>query len=735
MSMPSVPRFPGLLLAAAVLAAALSACADRPEGGADPAPRSIRLFRAPLADGPADGPAAGEAGVERFERPGPDAEYFEAADGPSFDPRRGADRPEGNGPGGPGGDAVTLTFDGTDIREVARVVLGDLLGLPLAIDPAVQGVVTFQTSGPVARADLLPMLESLLGMTGHALVFSEGTYAVLPASEAVRWGGGVLGEGEPWPAAGGTAMRVVPLRYASAGSMGELLRSVAGTQGTVREVPGREMLVLAGTRRDLAAMTEMVETFDVDWLSGMSYALFHPRNARAKPLLRELETVFAGTRGAGEVRLAGIDRLNAILAMSRRPERLREVGRWVERLDREAEAEERRVYVYDVQNGRAADLAANLTALFGTGEGAGGGRAPGAAGDATAGFAAGFSAGAAEPAPGSGSGSGSGSWLGSGFGPDMSEAEPEVPAAGAGVEAVEPMPGLRVVADEKNNALLVLGTARDWRLVESTLARLDVAPLQVMIEAVVAEVTLTSDLRYGLQWLFRSGNVGATLSEMQAGVVSPRFPGFSASYLAGTDIRVVLNALESVTAVDVISSPQLLVVNNGTARLQVGDQVPVATQQARSILAPDAPVVNTIQFRDTGVILEVTPRVNQSGLVLLDIAQEVSDVARTTSSELDSPTIQQRRIASTVSLRDGETVALGGLIRDRRGGENSGLPVLKDLPGLGVLFGAEADENRRTELIVLITPRVVRSQVDLRRVTDELRGQMRSLRFEPVPGE
>ena len=263
-------------------------------------------------------------------------------------------------------------------------------------------------------------------------------------------------------------------------------------------------------------------------------------------------------------------------------------------------------------------------------------------------------------------------------------------------------------------------------MIEAALIKLDVVPLQVLIEVTIAEVTLTDDLEYGLQWFFRSGNSQFDLSESLTARSFGDFAGFS--YLFSTsDARVTLNAIASVTDLKIISSPSLMVLDNQTAEIQVGDQVPVSTQSAVSVSDPDAPIVNSIEYFDTGVILRVTPRVNAGGLVIMELEQEVSDVVETVTSGIDSPTINQRRIKTTVAVQSGETVALGGLIRDDRARSNSGIPLLRDIPVLGKLFSTTIEGAARTELIVLITPRVVRSQFEARQVTEELRRRIRAV--------
>jgi general secretion pathway protein D len=276
--------------------------------------------------------------------------------------------------------------------------------------------------------------------------------------------------------------------------------------------------------------------------------------------------------------------------------------------------------------------------------------------------------------------------------------------------------------------LLIYATPSEYAVVENAVKRLDTMPIQVMLEASLAEVTLNDDLRFGLQWSAIGGDGLMTLSEASTGAINQQFPGFSYLFTGKPDIRAVLNSIETITDVNVISSPKLLVLNNHEANLQIGDQVPITVQSSVGTINNNAPIVNSVQLRDTGVILRVTPRANKSGLVLLEIAQEVSDVVPTTSSSIDSPTIQQRKISSSVAVRDGETIALGGLIRESRTKSRGGIPLLRHIPGLGALFGSTSNNSRRTELIILITPRVMRSSQDVGATMDDLRKEFRKIR-------
>jgi len=291
---------------------------------------------------------------------------------------------------------------------------------------------------------------------------------------------------------------------------------------------------------------------------------------------------------------------------------------------------------------------------------------------------------------------------------------------------------IRITADEANNALLIYATTQEWSTVQASLVQLDIPPLQVLLEASIAEVTLSGQLNYGLQYFFNSGrfqfnNVsGSTASPL------PTYPGFDLLYSGGSGANIILNLLGTISTVKVLSSPNLLVLNNQKAHLQVGDEVPVATQSAVSTSAAGAPVVNSIEYRDTGVILDVTPRVNASGLVLLDISQEVSTVAQTTSSSINSPTIQERRVNSAIAVGDGQTIVLAGLIQTSTTRSDTGIPYLMNIPGLGFLFKSHSFTKDHTELLLLLTPHVIRDQLSAGAISDEVRRKVPLVAVRPA---
>lgn len=287
---------------------------------------------------------------------------------------------------------------------------------------------------------------------------------------------------------------------------------------------------------------------------------------------------------------------------------------------------------------------------------------------------------------------------------------------------------ISITSDDGNNSLVFYSTARQYGLIQDALHQLDVLPLQVLIEAAITEVTLNDKLQYGVEWRFSGSGGTATLTQGTTNALVQTFPGFSYFFANGNgNIAAALNELSDITHIKVLSAPKLMVLNNHTAALQVGDQVPVLQAQVTSTLTSDSAITNEVNYVSTGVILNVTPRVNDSGLVLLDLSQQVSSVAETTSSTINSPTIQQRMVQSSIAVKDGQTIALGGLIKDEDTQEKTGIPWLNEIPGLGFLFGATNNNHDRTELLVLLTPRVIRNKEDVKSITDELREKIHSV--------
>jgi general secretion pathway protein D len=518
------------------------------------------------------------------------------------------------------------------------------------------------------------------------------------------------------------------LKYISAPEMEKILQPFAPEDGILHVDPMRNLLMLAGTSLELANLQETINIFDVNWLKGMSVALYTLQNAESENVAAELESLFgenSGTPLAGMFRFIPVERINGILAITPQQEYLRDIRTWVDRLDGIVGD---RLYVYDVQNGDAEYIAGILTQLFegisaDTAVRASGRVAPGRA---PASLTSGESS--AEQTGSQGQGGAAASPLGDLTGGAISIMQASGPVgSGLGNGGGE----VRVIADTENNSLLIWADDQNYEKVLNALRKIDVTPRQVLIEATIAEVALSDDLRYGFQWYFQN-NVGAYEGVGSLGLptnvpleTSPPNPlllnNFSYALVDNAGfIRAFMQTLAEESKLRVLSSPQLMVIDNQEANFRVGNQVPVKTSET---VTSGGNTVESIEFKDTGVLLTVRPQVNAGGLVTMELNQEVTNVG-----EIDDATGQrtflQRTINSKVAIQSGKTIVLGGLILESDSTGKSGIPILHKLPVLGPLFGSTTNEFGRTELIVLITPRVIDSSGEAEKVTSELRRRM-----------
>ncbi|RWC57348.1 type II secretion system secretin GspD [Mesorhizobium sp.] len=596
-----------------------------------------------------------------------------------------------------GSGQFELNLINAPITEAAKAVLGDALHLNYIVDPRVQGTVTLQTSQPVSKDALVDILQSALAVNGAGITNRAGTYQVVPLAEIMSSTPPVSVPSVS-PSGPGVKVQVLQLQFIAADEMKTILEPITRQGSVLRVDSTRNLITVAGNDSDLNAIREAVSVFDVDWMRGMSVALHPLKTSKPEAVAAELDSIFGTKEGPGAKLIQFIpnDRLNSVLVITSRPAYLSRAAAWINKLDKLAETNEDQLFVYQIQNRPAKELAAVLSSVLGTTvktEGDSG--ASNVSPDQTP---IAMQSDGVTPVP-------------------LTGPSPSMPTVDG-----QPPAHATVVADVENNALLIQTTARDYERIEQILAKVDVLPTQVMLEAVIAEVTLNDDLKYGLRWFFENGGMNISVSDVAKGVAAAAMPGFNWSY-ATDNIQVTLNALSSITDVNVISAPTIMALNNQKAVLQVGDQVPIATRQVVDQTIGSSPVVS-VEMKDTGVILTVTPRINNAGRVMLDIEQEVSNVTKTTSSGIDSPTIQQRKIQTRVLVNDGESLALGGLIQSRNNIDRTQVPILGDIPIIGNAFKQKTDSIGRTELIIFIRPHVVRDINEAREVTDEFRGKI-----------
>lgn len=701
------------------------------------------------------------------------------------------------------GAPLTFNFEEAPVAEVVRTILSDILKAPYVLHPPISGTVTLASRSSIPPDQAVFLLESALQANGLALLRdARGTYHV-GRPDMLKGIGGAIRQvgrtGDPLPPGYGAI--IVPLQYIGAGEMANILRPMASPEAIVRVDNVRNLLVLSGTRTQAEGWLDIVNTFDVNLLKGMSVGVFPLKHASIQEVETALRLVSgggapavaaaggavaattapaaapggaaapgAGGAGAamlgegnplfGALRIMPIERLNSILVVTPRAAYLEEARRWIEKLDQPSDnGAEPQLHIYKVQNGNARHLASVLSGIFG-GTGAptpvaNSGVAPGLTSGSFNSFGQAlvnsgynnFNAGGGLAgggfnrqgnAFGGGSLGGGGQGFGSGIGGQGRGQQNQAGLQGQGVVATN-LGGVRVMADELNNSILVWSNRAEFQKIEATLKRLDLPPTQVLIDAAIIEVTLDDSLNYGLQWAFDGGvgggyqglgqlsSNGKPVAALTGTLAGAAAQGFTYSLTnSANQIRLALSALATKTSVKMISNPSLMVLDNHTAQMAVGNQVPVRTATTSYINNTDA-TTTTVQYRDTGVNLSVTPSVNAGNLVTMQIDQTVTDTVGGSGSSDTQPVFLQRQISSKVAVRTGETIVLGGLIKDGQSREKSGLPILQDLPLVGNLFGTNGRTGARTELLVVITPRVARTDPEIREVSEELRDRLKGL--------
>ncbi len=617
----------------------------------------------------------------------------------------------------PGPQEASLNFEALDVREVAKVILGDYLKQSYTVHPSVTGTVTFRTVRPISMSDLLPTLEMLLRQNGAAVVVEEGIYKILPIAQVRGSVSPQLG-GTPRPIPQGFSVLVVPLKYVSAREMQKLLEPFAA-DNTVRIDEVRNLVIMAGNQRELKHLVDTVDLFDVDWLSGYSVGLFPIKSADVKTLVADLDRVFgAGAQSplAGIVRVIPIERMNALLVVTTQFRYLEMAKTWIQRIDQAGGTSGgSRIHVYQVRNSKAENLAQLIGDLFSS------------------------SRRSTTTAPTLAPGARPGEIRSTPFGQSPSQATRTTvtPAAGA---ATFQMPGgdgttaneVRVIADKDTNSLLIVATASDYDVIEEALRKLDVVRRQVLVEVLLAEVTLVDGLEFGIDWFISArNNTSGTLNTMgslpssRTGTVAG-FGGLQLIQLTGDEIRAVLRTLGTDGKTKVVAAPQVMVLDNEQAEIKIGDRISVQTQSQTGVNTGTG-VLNSFQYLETGVLLAVTPRINSGGMVTLEINQEVSQAKAPTGAGNPNPDVGTRSAKTSVVVASGESIVLGGLIREENTRSSSGLPLLSKIPVLGALFGYQTLDMARTELVMVVTPKIVSDTAQARQVTEELRRKLPSL--------
>ncbi len=626
---------------------------------------------------------------------------------------------------------IIFNFDDADLYEVIKT-MAELLEINYIVDPGIQGKVTIHTARKLKKTDLFPVFSEILAVNGLTAMKEGKLYKIVPMKDSPRMPMDAvftLGQKDV-PPMNRVIIQIIPLQYISTEEMTKLLTPFLSSGGTIVASVPTNTLVVVDRGANILKILQLVGTFDVNLLDRVYYRFYPLEYLDAEEvaaIVKEFTASYAGSSGE-MVKFIALERLNTLLAVSTTPEVFDKIEELVRQIDIVDESVAARIFIYFVKNGGANELATLLNNVL-TGKETNKQEKKKAGGESSV--------------PGNPFSKAK-----------IAEKKAETKAAKAGESTKKETSGKKtagapgegsgtlmgevtITPDEVRNALIIESTPADYKIIEGILKKIDIMPRQVLIEATIAEVTLDSSTQFGVEYAFGQGAGSAG-----AGFMATLGSG-GLKYSVGVTNKwfVELNTLASKGKLNVISSPHVLASDNQEAKIDVSREIPLASGST-TVNTGTTLSETTIEYRDTGVILSVTPHINERGLVTMDISEEVSnyegDMAvgrQVGDAKAVYPVFSKRVVKTTLTVGHGQTIAIGGLIKDREKVETRGLPCLIDIPVVKYLTGNWSKETEKIELIVLITPRVVDDMDDVEAVTNEFKQKVQSVmrQFYPQP--
>jgi len=600
---------------------------------------------------------------------------------------------------------ITFNFDDADIYEVIRT-MSELLRINYIVDPNVRGKVSIHMVRGIPQAEVFPIFRQILEANGLAIVKEGAVHKIVSMKDISRMPIALRPELDINDISPGekVIIQVIPLKFVTVQEMTKLLTPFVSKTGAIISDANSNTLLVVDKGINILKALKLVDVFDVSLLEKVNHRFYFFENIDAEDaakVLMEISSSYPTSR-KDSIKLIAISRLNAVLAISPQAELLEKLDAFVTRLDIPSEDVEPRIYVYSVKNGEASQLGSLLNTIFGGGE------------KKTSKITRKDSVSPNPLAVGSREKQ-----------PKKAEQSVVVREVTSGNVSGSVRGEIKITPDEVRNALIIEATPRDYKIVSGILERLDVLPRQVLIEATVAEITLGKDYEMGVEWTFKNQPWTTT------GLLSATIGATGLHYAIGlTDQwQAALSALEKDNRVNILSSPHVLASDNKEAKIAISTEIPVATTEYTVTTDADPILETSIQYRDTGVILTVTPHINESGLVTMDISQEVSEQSSNVAvAGKDYPSFYKRSVQTTLTVKHGQTLVIGGLIKETESDSMAGVPCLIDIPFIRYLFGKDKQGISKTEMIVMITPRVIVNLEDVDAVTEEFKKKVSRVR-------
>jgi general secretion pathway protein D len=627
----------------------------------------------------------------------------------------------------PIGPGVIFNFDNADIYEVIRVMT-EILRINYLIDPRVKGTVNIHTTGQLPAEEVFPIFQSILRLNGATAVKKDGLYEIVPLSDAKKTyvSPTTIRGGTKLPLEEKYTIQIVSLKYIPATEASKLIKPFLSDGADIVEHPPHNILIISDVASNIKKSLDILALFDIDIFTSMRVRIYPILNADVTEVAKEMERIFSSfevstksARGVG-ITFTPITRINSLLVISSIPNIFEKVEGWLKELDKiPGEGSKLSVFVYYVQNAKAKDLAEVLKEVFVKAKEKKTEKAVTPAEATPRG---------ARPAP--------------------APAPPPTPAKeeAGGVPEGE----INIVVDETTNSLIIKAFHRDYRAILETVKKLDIYPKQVLIETLLAEITLDDTNKLGVEWaqFFKGGEAQqrfsfgttpstgtTTMSLADAAAALPGAGTFRYSIEIGRRLSAAISAAATENRLKIISSPHILASNNKEAKIQVGSSQPILTNTYTTpgvtSTTGSGVVEGTIEYKDIGIILTITPRVSDGGLITLELQIEKSDVnakALPLGNLQNVPVFTKKTAKTILSVLEGQTVVIGGLIEDSKNVTKSGIPLLSKIPLLGALFGFQTYEKIRTELILLLTPHIITDQITSDAVTREFKEKVEGIR-------
>lgn len=622
---------------------------------------------------------------------------------------------------------ITFNFDDADLYEVIRT-MAELLDINYIVDPGVQGKVTIHTARKLRKSDLFPVFSEILALNGLTAMKDGSLYRIVPMKDAPRMTTDALFtlSQKDVPPMDRIIIQIIPLKYISTEEMTKLITPFLSSGGTIVASVPTNTLVVVDKGANILKILQLVGAFDINMLDRVYYRFYPLDYLDAKEVVEIMKefTATYGDKSTVMVKFIALERLNTLLAVSTAPDVFDKIEKLVRQIDIVDETVAPRIFIYFVKNGGADELATLLNSVL-TGketqkekkkEPGGSTSVPGNP----------FSRAKVAEKKAEKAAVKAGETT-----KKKASAEKASDAKGEGTSTL--MGEVNITPDEIRNALIIESTPADYKIIEGILHQIDIMPRQVLIEATIAEITLDSSTQFGVEYALGAGAAAGGASFMAT------IGENGLKYSVGVTDKwyAELNALASKGKLNVISSPHVLASDNQEARIDVSREIPLASGQ--TTVASGSTVSETsIEYRDTGVILSVTPHINERGLVTMDVSEEVSNYDGNMpvgQQGYEYPVFSKRVVKTTLTVGHGQTIAIGGLIRDREKEETKGLPCLIDVPIVKYLTGSWSKETEKIELIVLMTPRVVANMDDVDAVTNEFKQKVQSVMKQFYPAQ